>query len=72
VIVVELWPDHRATSRADERQLLGELQDLGKKYSHTQAIRDLLIHPSLPVDIRHNAKIFREQLAVWAGKKLRA
>jgi hypothetical protein len=26
----------------------------------------------VPVDIRHNAKIFREKLTVWAAKKLRA
>jgi olefin beta-lactone synthetase len=26
-----------------------------------------MIHPSFPVDIRHNAKIFREKLAVWAA-----
>ena len=29
-----------------------------------------LFHPSLPVDIRHNAKINREILAVWASKRL--
>ena len=29
-----------------------------------------LVHPSFPVDIRHNAKIFREKLAVWAEEKL--
>jgi len=24
----------------------------------------------MPVDIRHNAKIFREKLAMWAEKRL--
>ena len=24
-------------------------------------------HPEFPVDVRHNAKIFREKLAVWAA-----
>ena len=37
----------------------------------TASIHDFLIHSSLPVDVRHNAKIFREQLAVWAASKLR-
>ena len=37
----------------------------------TESIRDFLIHKSMPVDIRHNAKIFREKLAVWAAKRLR-
>jgi len=28
----------------------------------------VLFHPSFPVDIRHNAKISREKLALWAEK----
>ncbi len=36
----------------------------------TRAIETILFHPSFPVDIRHNAKIFREKLAVWAARKL--
>ena len=31
-----------------------------------------LFHPAFPVDIRHNAKIFREKLAVWAAQQLRS
>jgi hypothetical protein len=30
----------------------------------------ILYHPSFPVDIRHNAKIFREKLAAWAKAEL--
>jgi hypothetical protein len=30
----------------------------------------VLFHPAFPVDIRHNAKIFREKLAVWASRKV--
>ena len=40
-------------------------------HAHTDEIEDfILVQPSLPVDIRHNAKIFREQLALWAGRQL--
>ena len=35
----------------------------------TKDIQRILFHPSFPVDIRHNAKIFREKLAVWAAKE---
>jgi hypothetical protein len=35
----------------------------------TKDIHDLRIHPGFPVDIRHNAKIFREKLAVEAARK---
>ena len=31
----------------------------------------ILFHRSLPVDVRHNAKINRELLAAWAARKLR-
>ncbi|MDH1196074.1 olefin beta-lactone synthetase [Stenotrophomonas sp. GD03958] len=33
-------------------------------------LQHVLVHPSFPVDIRHNAKIGREKLAVWAGAEL--
>ncbi len=49
-----------------EAKLREELLALGAKFPHTQAIRTVLFHPAFPVDIRHNAKIFREKLAVWA------
>lgn len=32
-------------------------------------ITEFLIHPRFPVDIRHNAKIGREELARWAAKQ---
>jgi hypothetical protein len=36
----------------------------------TGAIKTLLFHPGFPVDFRHNAKIIREKLAVWAKNEL--
>ena len=48
-----------------------ELLALGAAQPHTKAIQTLLFHKSLPVDIRHNSKIFREKLAVWATEHLR-
>ncbi|MFX0577406.1 fatty acid CoA ligase family protein [Nocardia nepalensis] len=38
----------------------------------TRTITDFLVHPKFPVDIRHNAKIGREQLSVWATRQLGA
>lgn len=54
----------------DEALLCAELQALAKKHSLTAHITTFLIHPGFPVDIRHNAKIFREKLARWATKQL--
>jgi acyl-CoA synthetase (AMP-forming)/AMP-acid ligase II len=55
----------------DEEELFAELLELGRQSELTKNIDTFLLHPGFPVDIRHNAKIFREKLAVWAAKKLK-
>ncbi len=47
-----------------------ELVAIGAEHEVTEKIKTFLFHPDFPVDIRHNAKIFREKLAVWAEEKL--
>lgn len=71
-IVVEPWPGKLPRSVAQRNQFLEQLRELGAAHPHTRQITDFLFHASLPVDIRHNAKISREKLAVWAEKQLRA
>lgn len=67
VICIELEAE---TKPSDRERLRQELLDLGANFLHTKGIKTLLFHPAFPVDIRHNAKIFREKLAVWAiGRK---
>jgi len=70
VIVAEPWPDRYPRSSDEERQLVSELMSLGAKQSHTAGIKDFFLMRELPTDIRHNAKIFREKLAVWAAKRV--
>ena len=53
--------------RAAREALLGEMRRLAAANPLTAGISDFLLHPAFPVDIRHNAKIFREKLAVWAS-----
>jgi acyl-CoA synthetase (AMP-forming)/AMP-acid ligase II len=55
---------------ADEQQFFTELRQLALANPRTTSIEHFLIHRSFPVDIRHNAKIFREQLADWAAKRV--
>jgi len=55
--------------RQPSAQLTRELLELGQTHAHTRTIQQLLYHPSFPVDVRHNAKIFREKLSVWAQKR---
>jgi acyl-CoA synthetase (AMP-forming)/AMP-acid ligase II len=47
-----------------------ELLELASRHDITKSICMLFFHPSLPVDVRHNAKINREQLAKWAAEQL--
>jgi len=48
-----------------------ELRDTGSRHAHTAGIATFLRHTKFPVDIRHNAKIGREKLAVWASGRVR-
>jgi acyl-CoA synthetase (AMP-forming)/AMP-acid ligase II len=57
-------------NRTDEGKLLVELRQRALGNPLTESIEHFLIHPEFPVDIRHNAKIFREKLAVWAAGQL--
>ncbi len=41
-----------------------------RRFQHTQHVTTFLLHPGFPMDVRHNSKIFREKLAVWADRKL--
>lgn len=66
VLCVELEKSSSVSTSAME----ATLRAIGARFKHTQAIDTFLFHDDFPVDIRHNAKIFREKLAVWAAKKL--
>lgn len=48
-----------------------DLLEIARSNPMTRLIDTVLFHRRFPVDIRHNAKIFREQLAAWAERRLR-
>ena len=58
-------------SPGEYQSLLHELRALSLRHHNTRQIAHFLLHKNLPVDVRHNAKIFREQVAVWAARRLR-
>jgi len=69
VLIVEPHADKRPTDPKAEKRLIEELRDLAIRNPLTRRIEDIRVHPDkLPVDIRHNSKIFREQLAQWVAK----
>ncbi len=70
VIIVEPEAGRFPKDATAQRKLRDELLALGQANPLTQSIETVLFHPSLPVDIRHNVKIFREKLAPWAETQL--
>jgi olefin beta-lactone synthetase len=62
-ICIELESDSKHTN---QKVLIQELLDIGNGNDYTASIKDIMIHPAFPVDIRHNAKIGRAELSQWA------
>jgi len=72
VVFVEAWPEQRVTAHRNVEQLHSELRKLALAHDHTAGIEHfVLVADSLPVDIRHNAKIFREKLTPLAERVVR-
>ena len=68
VICIQLEDDDTG---ADTTVLTRELLTLAAADARTRDITTFLFHPAFPVDARHNSKIVRETLAVWAAEQLR-
>ncbi|MFE9575055.1 fatty acid CoA ligase family protein [Nocardia sp. NPDC006044] len=63
VLCVELEPG------ADRSTVEPRLRARGAEFDLTAPISEFRFHPAFPVDIRHNAKIGREQLAHWVTQQ---
>jgi len=59
-------------SPVDTERVHFDLLQLAQAHAITRSIRTVLFHPGFPVDIRHNSKIGREELAEWAAKKMQS
>ena len=66
VICIEL---EHGKNRYKKKEIKKELSELAQQNELTKSINSILFCKSFPVDIRHNSKIFREKLAIWAEKK---
>jgi len=71
LLCIELNKNTQLGSNLTQQQLFNELKTIGSAHQQSCNIDDFLIHPNFPVDIRHNAKIFREKLAVWAQQQIK-
>jgi acyl-CoA synthetase (AMP-forming)/AMP-acid ligase II len=68
VLIVELYDCNLSRKRKDE--IKEEFLELASSNELAKGIKTVLFHTKFPVDIRHNAKIFREKLTVWAREQL--
>jgi acyl-CoA synthetase (AMP-forming)/AMP-acid ligase II len=59
-------------SAVDNERVHFDLLQLAQAHGITRSIRTVLVHPGFPVDIRHNSKIGREELAKWAEQKMQS
>lgn len=67
VLCIELERDVPAAAHA---RIARDLVQLAEDFPHTRGIQHVLFHRGFPVDVRHNAKIGREELAGWARRQL--
>jgi len=72
VIVIEPVAGRMPRDEPGRKALLDEIRGLGESNPVSAGVEHFLLHPAFPVDIRHNAKIFRERLTQWAAKRLAA
>jgi len=70
VLIAEPHRDDWPESENERQKLIDEIQSISKQHWQTDSIEHFLLHQSLPVDIRHNSKIFREQLRPWAADRI--
>ncbi|MCC8180661.1 MAG: AMP-binding protein [Planctomycetes bacterium] len=70
VVAVELAKTPNQYSAAERARIHEELLELRKSSLVSERVGAILFHPGFPTDIRHNAKIRREDLALWAALEL--
>ena len=56
--------------QADRSTLARQLREKAGQHAITRGIQHFIAHDSFPVDVRHNAKINREQLAIVAARAI--
>jgi len=68
VIFAEPLPEKMPTDDSEKQSLLDELKAIAASHWQTSGIEHFEIHEKLPVDIRHNSKIFRERMRPLANR----
>ncbi len=71
VIVIEPHPGKFPATADEVIRFRDELLQLGAAHPVTAGITTVLFHRAFPVDVRHNVKIARDKLALWAAGQVR-
>ena len=71
VIVIEPHPEKFPPTAGATARFTNDLLRLGSANPLTAGITSVLFHRAFPVDVRHNVKISRDKLALWAAEHLR-
>lgn len=69
-LVVEPLPEHWPSDEVSRQKLIDEIRELCNNNWQINSIDHIFLKEALPVDIRHNSKIFREQLRKWVAGKV--
>ncbi len=68
-VVPALVVERHDKSTKMSEQFLKELQELKETQPFTKKIEAFFLHENFPVDVRHNIKIDRARLSLWAQQK---
>ncbi|MGV7222144.1 MAG: fatty acid CoA ligase family protein [Nitrospinales bacterium] len=71
IIIIEVENEKRVRGENEKKIFIEELLNVAAISPLTSDIKQVLFHPSFPVDIRHNAKISREKLREWAEGQIK-
>jgi olefin beta-lactone synthetase len=70
VLVIEAAEGERPRSSRAREEFRSDLRSFASRHEAAGVVTEILFHPAFPVDVRHNAKIHREELKRWAEAKL--
>jgi len=68
MVIIEPWSKNSPERSMTDKQLTEMVADELRQNPVSASVKRVVIYPGkLPTDIRHNSKIFREKLTVWAN-----
>jgi acyl-CoA synthetase (AMP-forming)/AMP-acid ligase II len=69
VLCIELRRADRKETPTLKRLVENAIRERAAQHGSLGELKRVLFHPGFPVDTRHNSKIGREKLALWAGNQ---